>query len=113
MPTEQQPDRRRTSRVSHKVRVILSGKDADGIKFAEETDTVNVNKHGASVRTSYTLSLGQEISVRIKEKDRAGQFEVVYVGKERTSKAGLVGLEWVDTRRFWGIDFPPEDWGGK
>ncbi len=110
MSAGQQLERRRSSRVPHKVRVTLSGMDADGFNFAEETETVSVSKHGSSVRTSYNLALGQEISVRTKEKDRLGQFEVVWLGKVGTASEGKVGLEWLEARRFWGLDFPPDDW---
>jgi hypothetical protein len=112
MPTKSRSERRRSSRVPFKARVILSGKDAEGFSFAEETDTVSVSKHGALLRTSYHLNLGQELSVRTKEKDRVGQLQVVWMGKAGTSEEGMIGLEWLDARRFWGVEFPPEDWGG-
>ena len=110
MPTEPCTERRRTTRIPHEVRVIISGQDANGFSFAEETQTVSVSKYGASVRTAYTLALGQEISLRTKDKNRVGQFEVVWMGKPGTPREGLVGLEWLQPRRFWGVEFPPEDW---
>jgi PilZ domain-containing protein len=110
MPAKTSPERRRRSRFPHKVRVILSGTSADGFNFAEETDTVSVSKHGASVRTSYQLRLGQDVSLRIKENNRVAQFLVVWLGEPSTPSEGKAGLEWVDPRRFWGIEFPPEDW---
>ncbi len=110
MPEAQKSERRRWTRVPHKVRVILSGADADGFNFAEETETVTVSKEGSTVRTSYNLKLGQEISVRTKEKNRVGQFQVVWLGKKGTPGEGKVGLEWLEARRFWGVEFPPEDW---
>ncbi len=113
MPGKQGVDRRRSTRVPHKVRISLSGADADGFNFAEETETVTVGKEGAAARTSYNLSLGQEVSVRTKDTNRVAQFQVVWLGKAGTSEEGLVGLEWLEARRFWGVDFPPEDWGGE
>jgi len=110
MPTPSYSERRRSSRVHFKARVILSGQDAEGFSFAEETETVSVSKHGALLRTSYNLNLGQELSVRTKEKDRVGQFQVVWLGEAGTSEEGMIGLEWLDSRRFWGVEFPPEDW---
>lgn len=110
MPTESPSERRRKSRVAHKVRIMLSGHDAEGFKFAEETETVTVSKSGASVRTSYLLALGQELSVRTKEKDRVGQFQVVWLGKAGTPSEGKIGLEWLESQRFWGVEFAPEDW---
>ena len=110
MPTDQQSERRRTSRIPHKTRIVLSGLDADGFNFAEETETVTIGKQGSSVRTSYKLAMGQEVSVRTKEKNRVGQFQVVWLGKAGTPDEGRVGLEWVEPHRFWGVEFPPEDW---
>jgi hypothetical protein len=110
MPTEAQPERRRNSRLPFQVRIVLSGKDADGFNFAEETETVTVGKHGAAVRTSYNLALGQELSVRTKDKNRVGQFQVVWLGQAGTPSEGKIGLEWVEIQKFWGVDFPVEDW---
>lgn len=111
MATKPKPERRRKSRVAHQARLILSGTDAEGYNFAEDTETVTVSKNGAAVRTSYVLALGQELSVRMKETNRVGQFQVVWLGKEGTPSEGRIGLEWVAIKRFWGIELPPEDWG--
>jgi PilZ domain-containing protein len=110
MTGDQLPKQRRTTRLPLKVRVVLSGKDTHGFVFGEETETVMVSKHGAAVRTSYTLPDGSEVSLRIKDKNRVGQFEVTWIGKAGTPSEGLVGLEWLAARRFWGIELPPEDW---
>lgn len=110
MAANPKPERRRKSRVAHKARLILSGVDAEGYNFAEDTETVTVSKNGAAVRTSYVLALGQELSVRMKETNRVGQFQVVWLGKEGSPSEGRIGLEWVAIKRFWGIEFPPEDW---
>ena len=112
MPSENPSERRRKTRLQQKVRVILSGVDADGFKFAEETETVTLSKGGAALRTAYTLRLGQEIIATVKETNRVGQFQVVWMGQKGTASEGKVGIEWVGARRFWGIDFAPEDWGG-
>lgn len=111
MSTNPQAERRRRSRLPHKLRVILSGVDAEGFNFAEETETVTVSKQGAAVRTSYNLRLGQEISVRTRDKNRVGQFQVVWLGQPGTPAQGKVGIEWLEPRLFWGVDFAPEDWG--
>jgi hypothetical protein len=110
MPTNEAPQRRRTGRVAHRVRMVLSGVDADGFNFAGQTETVTISKRGLSVRTSYYLNVGQELSVRTKDKNRVAQFQVVWVGQPRTPSEGRVGLERVEPHRFWGIEFPPENW---
>jgi hypothetical protein len=111
MSTIHQADRRRGGRITHKARIIISGADTSGLSFAEDTETITVSKHGACARTRYTLKMGQEVSIRTKEHDRVGQLVVVWLGKAGTPREGMVGLEWVEPRRFWGVDFPPEDWG--
>ena len=110
MPTDSSPNRRRTSRVRHRTRIVLSGKDAAGFSFAEETETITVSKHGAALRTAYHLTLGQEVSIRTKAKDRSGQFQVVWIGEVGTPAEGRIGVEWLEARHFWGVEFPPEDW---
>jgi hypothetical protein len=110
MPNVESSNRRRSGRVAHQLPVILSGVDRDGFNFGEETETVSISKHGACVRTAYELRLGQEVSLRTKDTHRVGQFVVAWVGHRGTPGEGQVGLEWVEVRRFWGIDFPPEDW---
>ncbi|MBI1984398.1 MAG: PilZ domain-containing protein [Acidobacteria bacterium] len=111
METKQSPERRRGGRIPHKARIVLSGTDSDGFSFAEETETVTVSKQGLSVRSSYNLALGQELSVRTKDKNRVAQFEVVWLGDKGTPSEGRIGLEWVEPHRFWGVEFLPEDWG--
>ena len=110
MATPSHSERRRRSRVPYSARVILSGLNAEGFNFAEETETVTVSKFGAAVRSSYNLKLGQEVSVRTRDKSRVGQFQVVWLGQAGTPSEGKIGIEWVEPRHFWGMDFAPEDW---
>jgi hypothetical protein len=98
------------SRFAHHARIILSGTDADGFNFAEETETLTVSKQGLSARTTYNLALGQELSIRTKDKNRVAQFQVVWAGRPGTPNEGRVGMEWLEPYRFWGIQFPSEDW---
>ena len=82
-------------RVPHHARIILSGTDADGFNFAEETETLSVSKQGLSARTSYNLAIGQELSIRTKDRNRVAQFQIVWAGNPETPSHGRVGLEWV------------------
>ncbi len=112
MQANESPHRRRAGRVPLATHIIMSGVDAEGFNFAEETQTLTVSRQGLAVRTSYDLALGQEISVRTKDKNRVAQFEVAWVGRRGTPGEGRVGLEWVEPERFWGVNFPPGDWEG-
>ncbi len=103
-------ERRRAGRIAHHARIILSGTDAEGFNFAEETDTISVSKQGVAVRTSYKMEIGQEVSVRTKDKNRVAQFQIVWIGKPGTPNDGRIGMEWLEPSRFWGIPLPSEDW---
>jgi hypothetical protein len=90
-----------------KIRAI----NPEGNIFSEETETTNISKFGAALKTTYQFTMGQILSVHTLEHDHVGQFQVVWLGQPGTPEAGHIGIEWVDARRFWGIEFPPEDWG--
>ena len=109
--TQPTPQQRRSSRLQFHCRVKISAINAEGNIFSEETETVIVSKFGAAIRTTHEFTVGQILSVRTLEHDHVGQFQVVWTGQPDTPEANMIGVEWVDARRFWGIEFPPEDWG--
>ena len=83
-----------------------------GIEFSEETETICISKFGASLKTTHEFAMGQTLTVYTLDHGHTGQFQVVWMGQPGTPEAGQIGIEWLDARRFWGIEFPPEDWGG-
>jgi hypothetical protein len=93
--------------------VKISGVDPAGNAFSEETDTISISKFGACLRTAHTYTLGQILTIHTLNLGHTGQFQVVWMGQPGTRDAGQIGIEWVDARRFWGIEFPPEDWSGR
>jgi len=113
MPTATQPypQQRRSSRLLFRCQIQINGKDAQGDDFTEDTVTLSIGKFGASLKTTRHYSLGQIITVRCKEPGHVGQFQVVWIGDPETREAGHIGIELLDARRFWGVEFPPEDWG--
>lgn len=104
---------RRSTRMQFCCRVKIRALDAEGNIFTEETETASISKHGASVKTVNQFTLGQVISIRTIPHDHVGQFQVVWLGEPGTPGEGQIGVEWVDARSFWGIEFPPEDWGSR
>ena len=101
-----------SSRIDFRCRVKTSGVDPQGNAFSEETETIRISKFGASLKTAHAFTMGQTLSVQTLNHDHTGQFQVVWMGQAGPPEAGQIGIEWVDARRFWGIEFPPEDWGG-
>ena len=113
MTSQRLPQKRRSSRLRFGCRIVVSGKDSKGNAFTEDTETLMISKFGASLRTSMQYTLGQIVTVRTKDQGTVSQFQVVWIGKPDTSQAGQIGIELLDARRFWGIEFPPEDWGAR
>lgn len=112
MATPPYAQQRRSSRLKFGCRVKISGVDPKGNPFSEETETNSISKFGASLATVHQFTMGQTLLVKTLDHGHAGQFQIVWVGKPGTPEAGQIGIEWLDARRFWGIEFPPEDWGG-
>jgi len=110
--TQPYPQERRSSRLQFRCRVKISGVDPQGKAFSEETETITISKFGASLRTAHEYAMDQTLSVYTHDHGHTGQFQVVWIGQPGTLEVGQVGIEWFDPRRFWGIEFPPEDWGG-
>ncbi|HTS70205.1 MAG TPA: hypothetical protein VMO17_14590 [Terriglobia bacterium] len=113
MATEPYREQRRSSRIQFRRGIRISGVDAQGKEFSEETETICISKFGASLRSGRHFSLGQILTVETLGQSHTGQFQVVWIGERDTREEGEIGIEWVDARRFWGIEFPPEDWGGR
>jgi len=113
MATQPYPEQRRSSRLQFRCRVKISGVDPQGNGFSEETETICISKFGASLRSAHEFSMGQTLTIYTLDQGHTGQFQVVWMGQPATREEGQIGIEWVDARRFWGIEFPPEDWGGR
>jgi hypothetical protein len=93
--------------------VIISGVDRQGKAFSEEAETLTVSKFGACLRAARRYEMGQTLTVETIGHDHTGKFQVVWMGQPGTREEGQIGIEWSEVRRFWGIEFPPEDWGGR
>lgn len=104
---------RRSSRVQLRCRVKISGVDPQGKAFSEEAETLTISKFGACLLTARSYELGQIITVQALGHGHTGQFQVVWIGQPGTREEGQTGIEWSEVRHFWGIEFPPEDWGGR
>ena len=113
MATQPYSVQRRSSRIQFRCRVRIRTLDEAGNIITEETETTSVSKHGASIKTANQYKIGQVVSVRTHDRDHVGQFQVVWVGEPGSPFAGQIGVEWVDARSFWGIQFPPEDWASR
>lgn len=97
---------RRSARVQVRVPVVVSGTLADGTPFSEDTVVLTVSKYGARLKAPHPLKVGMHIKVKPKARREAGQFKVVWVGREGSLLAGEIGIEYVDVFNLFGITFP-------
>jgi hypothetical protein len=105
--------RRRSQRVLMQVPVKLTGVDAQGAKFEEETETLAINAHGALVLIQARLTSGSKVQLQHKRTSEEQECHVVFLGPVRGNKAEI-GLEFSAPRpQFWRVAFPPEDWSPK
>src|SRR5215470_7887161 len=105
--------RRRSQRVLVQVGVQVSGNDAQGKYFREETDTLAINAHGALVLLHARITSGSVLRLQHNRTKEEQECHVVFLGPVRGEKAEI-GLEFSTPRpQFWRVTFPPEDWTPK
>jgi hypothetical protein len=105
-----QATKRRSSRVAIDMPVEIFGRVANGKMFREETRTTTVNAHGALLILTTAKEISPSVILINKKTSTEAQCRVIYVKETEKGRVEL-GLEFVDPQpRFWGIQFPPEDW---
>jgi PilZ domain len=101
-------DSRRSDRVPVELPIVVTGTDAMGAGFLEQTITVMVGRHGAKILLMRKLVPDQEINVRCLK--TAVESDARIVG-QIGSEAGkhYYGVELLDAgANLWGIDFPEQ-----
>lgn len=97
--------RRRSERFEKEVAILLIGTDAQGKSFMEETRTVLLSRHGASIISAHKLAAEQELLLVLVEQNR--EIPVRVVGQvEAEGSPYTYGIAFVDSQTdFWGIHF--------
>ena len=97
-------------RVLLSVPIFVTGKNASGLDFKEETRTLVVNAHGCLISLAAPVVAGQQLRMSNKATEQSIGCRVVYVGSPQAGRAQM-GIEFEKpSASFWQIDFPPEDW---
>ena len=103
-------NRRKTQRVLMRVPVRVSGQNALGSSFDEETHTLAVNANGALVLLSAPLRKGQLLKLVNKPTGDKAECLVAYLG-QRQGDLVEVGIAFrLPNPKFWRVTFPPKDW---
>jgi hypothetical protein len=98
---------RRSDRIALQLRITVSGTDALGRVFMEETETLVVSRHGAKIALRRKMVPELELSVRCAETGKEADVRVV--GQIGQGPEGTYyGVEILDPEMdLWGIEFPP------
>ena len=97
---------RRSDRIPKEIGILLIGWDAQGVEFMEQTNTVDLSRHGAGIVSTHKLAAEQELIIVHQENNKKTEIRVVgQIGCEGDSYT--YGVAFLDpTVDFWGIAFP-------
>jgi hypothetical protein len=101
---------RRSSRIFTRIPVRASGKNTQGKKFRENSQTIVINAHGALLYLNEEIAIGHDLVLINPVTEEEQDCRVVYLG-EMSDKGTRVGIEFLSpSPHFWGVDFAPRDW---
>lgn len=103
-----EPERtRRSDRLGLELRILVSGVDAEGREFAEESKTLVIGGYGAKIALARNLAPQQELWIRCLGTGKQAAARVIgEIGEG--SEGRCYGIEMTDPDvRLWGIEFPP------
>jgi hypothetical protein len=101
---------RRSQRVMLNASVVVLTQGADNKPVSEETRTLAVNAHGATILLGLNVATGQLVILRNSKTGEEAYCHVVYVSPHQADRREI-GVEFIKPRpRFWGISFPPLNW---
>jgi hypothetical protein len=105
-------NRRRTQRVVMQIKVRVSGYTAEGERFTEETNTVQISGFGGLVTLRTPVNMGQRLVLSNLQTKVTVECMVAY--RQGTGAECQVGLAFIVLNQpFWPIDFPPADWSSR
>ena len=101
---------RRSSRVFTRIPVQAKGKNAEGHKFREKSQTIVINAHGGLLYLDQPLALGAELVLVNPATEEEQECRIVYLG-DTSEKGTRVGVEFLcPSPHFWGVEFAQQDW---
>jgi PilZ domain len=102
-------NRRRSQRVLMKIPVRVSGRTGEKA-FHEETHTLAVSAHGASLVVAKTVTRGERFTLLNLHTNETLECVVAHIGIF-PGEATQVGVEFMlPNPTFWRVAFPPKDW---
>ena len=110
MPETDVTAQRRSSRVFTRIRISAQGKNDQGRKFRETSQTIVINAHGGLLYLQQDLKLGADLVLINPLTEEEQDCRVVYLG-DTSEKGTRVGVEFLSpSPHFWGVEFAQHDW---
>ena len=101
---------RRSKRVLLRVAIQVRWTPAGDSAITEDTTTLVVNAHGALISLAMKVKPGARIFVRNRAIVEDKECRVVRIQEKHEGKSE-VGVEFLrPDAKFWGLEFPPDDW---
>jgi PilZ domain-containing protein len=103
-------NRRRSQRVLMTIPVRVSGQNALGSPFEEETQTLAISAHGALILVSTQVYRGQRLTLSHVQAKAALECVLAHIDRHQSDHP-QVGVEFMlPNPIFWHVAFPPKDW---
>ncbi|HEV2350278.1 MAG TPA: hypothetical protein VG028_10585 [Terriglobia bacterium] len=104
-------NRRRSTRIEYVVPIAISGRDATGQAFREETETIMVSAHGANFRSRSRVLIGMQLTVEnLLDSQSEKAICIRVTPQENAEDRQVVAIQLVIPRNIWGTKDPPADW---
>ena|SRR5258708_27577118 len=98
-------NRRATERMAMQIPVRVSGYNAEGARFTEDTNTVKISAAGCMVTLRTPVNRGKRLTLTNLQTKKIVECLVAY--HETSATASQVGLAFVALNQsFWPVDFP-------
>ncbi len=114
--SEQEAQKRRSTRIVQAVPLTVTGVDALGRPFQERTSTLIINCHGARYQSKHYVLKNMWVTLEVPHNEpgheaRSVRGRVTWIQRPRTVRELFqIGVELEVSGNVWGIAFPPGDW---
>jgi hypothetical protein len=102
---------RRSTRVDFACPIVVSGRDASGQSFREETETSTVSLHGCKLPTRHQVLVGMMVSIECAATQASAKGVCVHVFDPQAGDATHeIAVQLLKPQNMWGLENPPPDW---
>jgi len=103
--------KRRSTRVDYACPIVVSGRDATGQVFREETETSTVNLHGCKTRLEHSVLVGMVVTLENPQTRTTAKAICVHAWEpEGGQPTREVAVQLLKPQNLWALAEPPADW---